>query len=89
MVYGTDILLPEGAGKEWDEKQLLQWEYRANEGREWEGRSRSHHEHGHVEEREGREKNSQGTPSLEVEGPIRSGAHCSDSRQEDMKTRVP
>lgn len=39
MVYGADILLPEGAGKEWDEKLLLEWEYRANKGREWEGRS--------------------------------------------------
>jgi hypothetical protein len=38
LVSGSDILLPEGAKKEWDEKLLLQWEYRANKGREWEGR---------------------------------------------------
>jgi len=38
LVSGAEILLPEGASKEWDEKQLLKWEYRANKGREWEGR---------------------------------------------------
>jgi hypothetical protein len=42
MVSSADILLPEGVGKEWDERLLLQWEYRANQGQEWEGRS--HHE---------------------------------------------
>lgn len=47
MVSGGDILLPEGAGKEWDEKLLLEWEYRRNKGREWEGRSH-HHDHGGV-----------------------------------------
>jgi hypothetical protein len=39
MISSAGILLPEGAGKEWDEKLLVQWEYRANQGREWEGRS--------------------------------------------------
>lgn len=53
MIYGEDILEPERAGKEWDEKLLLQWEYRVNKGREWEGRSR-HGEEG--EEREGKER---------------------------------
>ena len=39
MVSSADILLPEGAGKEWDERLLLQWEHRANQGREWAERS--------------------------------------------------